>query len=255
MIASLMMYQRPELNDAHKAFWTAIRSQLKQVSIDSPPTLSQHTNEFDVWQHPELVLSQTCGMPYRCWLHDKVTLAGTPDYGIEGCDAGYYHSVIVVNKNDSRSAAEEFKTAVFAYNQIFSQSGFAAAYEYFKQFDFWFTQLYQTGSHRLSALSVANGTSDIAAIDAMTWKLLCRYESWTSELQIFAKTCATPGLPLITSQKHDGKLVYQSVASALMQISDTHREQLGIKALVAIEKEHYLAIPNPPIVNSMNIVR
>ena len=120
MIANMMMYQRPQLADAHARYWALIRAELAKRGIDSPEELSQDAEEFFVWENPELVLSQTCGMPYRTWLHDKVQLVGTPDYGLEGCKAGYYRSPIVVRADDGRDTLIAFKDATFTYNQTFS---------------------------------------------------------------------------------------------------------------------------------------
>lgn len=128
MIASFPMYQRPELNHAHHQFWTLIRKNLK---LDSPEYLSQDADEMAVWNDPKLVLSQTCGMPYRKFLHDHVTLIGTPDYGIEGCPPGYYKSVFIINKDERRTEPDDFKDALFAYNDINSQSGFHVADNFF----------------------------------------------------------------------------------------------------------------------------
>jgi len=72
------------------------------MGIDSPEKLSQDAEEFSVWRHPELVLSQTCGMPYRIWLHGHVELVGTPNFGIDNCPAGYYRSALVVRADDAR---------------------------------------------------------------------------------------------------------------------------------------------------------
>jgi hypothetical protein len=48
MIASLMMYRRPELDAAHDRYWALIRSNLAEAGIDSPDTLSQDADEFFV---------------------------------------------------------------------------------------------------------------------------------------------------------------------------------------------------------------
>ena len=66
MIASLQMYQRPELVDAHDKFWNIIRNKLALHGIESPKDLSQDADEMTVWEDPKLVLSQTCGMHATC---------------------------------------------------------------------------------------------------------------------------------------------------------------------------------------------
>ncbi len=113
MIASLIMYQRPQLVEAHSRFWQLIRNNLRDAGLDSPELLSQDAEEFMVWKHPDLVLSQTCGMPYRTWLHDSVELVGTPDYGLMGCPPGYYRSALVARRDDPREEIAEFRTSTF----------------------------------------------------------------------------------------------------------------------------------------------
>lgn len=254
MIASLMMYARPQLDAAHARFWQLIRENLVKAGIDAPEELSQTAEEFSVWKHPDLVLSQTCGMPYRTWLHDQVNLVGTPDYGLEDCPPGYYHSALVVHKDNYawRKTIEEYDKddeggdIIFAYNQTFSQSGYAAPYWHLKQRNIWFKDFWQSKGHLNSARSVAEKRTDIASLDAMSWRLMQEYEDFAQDLRVLEWTEPTPGLPLITSLKHDPEVVFDAVSTAITQLTREDRTALGIKSLVRIPKEDYLAIPNPP---------
>ena len=187
MIASLMMYARPELEAAHRRYWALIRDALAARGIDAPETLSNDIEEFAVWEAPDLILSQTCGMPYRLSLHGKVQLVGTPDFGVEGCPPGYYRSAIVVRADDARLDLAAFRDARFAYNQTISQSGYAAPYAVAQRHGFWFANREQSGGHIKSAKAVAEGHADIAAIDAVTWRLIERYDD-------FAETSAGSGM-------------------------------------------------------------
>ena len=69
MIASLQMYKRPELVEAHARFWSLINQNLMELGINAPRELNQDKEVMEVWTDPDLVLSQTCGMPYRKFLH------------------------------------------------------------------------------------------------------------------------------------------------------------------------------------------
>ena len=246
MIASLMMYARPELSSAHERYWDLIRANLTRAGISAPATLSQETDEFEVWQHPELVLSQTCGMPYRLWLHDKVALVGTPDFGLEGCSPGYYRSAIVVRRNDPRNHISEFRNGVFAYNQTFSQSGYASIWQHLNQHGFWFENQLHTEQHLLSAHAVSDGRADIASLDGVTWRLLQKYEGFAQNLRVLEWTAPTPGLPLITAVGQDVAGIFTAVSSAISQLSPTDRVLLGLKGIVKIAKDEYLKVPNPP---------
>ncbi len=246
MIASLMMYQRPELEGAHLRLWAAIRANLADEGIDAPEALSQDAPEFDVWLSPDLVLSQTCGMPYRLWLKDRVALVGTPDYGLEGCPPGYYRSPFVVRAEDPRSTLAEFRDAVFAYNQVFSQSGYAAPYAEAAKAGFWFENRVQSHGHLWSAEMVAQGKADIASLDAVSWRLMQRYEDFAAGLRVLTWTDPTPGLPLITATSKDATAVFRAVDAALRQLDEPDRDSLGIKGLVHIDPATYLSVPNPP---------
>ena len=245
MIASLMMYARPELAEAHGRYWQLIRAELAKRGIDNPKTLAQDTDEFEVWNHPELVLSQTCGMPYRLWLHDKVTLVGTPDFAIEGCPPGYYRSAIVVRTDDPRETLEAFAQARFAFNQNFSQSGYAAPYNHLKPRGLWFDDQLQTHGHLISAQWVAAGKADIAALDAVSWRLMQRYEAFARDLRVLEWTEPTPGLPYITAKGADRAATFDAVMAAIASLSNNDRDALGLTGLVEIPKQDYLAIPNP----------
>ena len=66
------------------------------------------------------------------------------DFGIDGCPPGYYTSPFVIRAGDTRSTIDEFRGARFAYNQIHSQSGFAAAYNHVEESGWWFDDLLHT---------------------------------------------------------------------------------------------------------------
>lgn len=158
MIASLMMYHRAETAAAHKAYWSMIRAGLARRQIPAPAALSNDAPEFDVWCAPELVLSQTCSLPYRARLAERVTLVGTPDFGLPNCPPGYYNSVVVVREDENRTDLSAFADARFAYNQSLSQSGFAAIYALAEAQGIWFPNRIESGAHGASARMVARVT-------------------------------------------------------------------------------------------------
>lgn len=246
MIASLMMYDRPELAAAHGRLWAAIRAALHDVGIDAPEVLSQQVEAFHVWRHPDLVLSQTCGMPYRLALHDQVALVGTPDYGLEGCAPGYYRSALVVRADDPHGDLAAYRTARLAYNQRHSQSGFAAPYWHMLPHGGLPDVRVETGSHLASAKAVAEGQADIAAIDAVSWRQILVYEPFADALRVLDWTTPTPGLPLITARHRDRGMIFDAVQHALAGLAAQDTAALGIKGLIHIPKAAYLNVPTPP---------
>lgn len=236
MIASLPMYDRPELREQTDALWSAMRDAIRARGKIAPETLDRETETANVWRDPALILSQTCGMPWRLDLHTKAQLIGTPDYDVTGCPPGYYCSVIVVRADDPRETRAEFAKSTCAFNARDSQSGFAAWEE--TEFATWL----QSGAHTESIKAVANGKADIAAIDAVTWKLAQRYDLEAAMLRVMETTKPTPGLPFITAKAQDSNALAEAVSEAIVSLDTVTREALSLTGFVRIPSADYLAV-------------
>ncbi|MEE9387572.1 MAG: PhnD/SsuA/transferrin family substrate-binding protein [Paracoccaceae bacterium] len=241
MIASLGMYDRAETAASNDALWSAVRAELGY----GPETLDRETDLMDIWKSPDLVLAQTCGMPYRTLLKDSVQLVGTPDYGLGGVPAGYYYSVFVVRAQDS-AALCDYQDRTIAHNDPGSQSGWAAPTNHASSQGFQFKKPFFSGSHLASATAVANGKADIASIDAVSWRLIESYEACASKLKIIEVTQATPGLPYITALGQNAGAIFTAVEHAIDGLPKAHRAILGITSLSKIAPSAYLAVQTPP---------
>jgi ABC-type phosphate/phosphonate transport system substrate-binding protein len=248
MIASLGMYDFGAASAANDRLWALIRHALRAEGIDAPKDLTRGEGAYwPAWEAPNLLLSQTCGYPYRARLHDHVTYVGTPDYGIEGCPPGFYRSVFVVRTDDPRQTLADFDGAPFAYNEGLSQSGWAAPQTHAARAGIRLRPKLKTGGHRLSAVAVAEGQADIAALDAVTHLLLQDNEpALCARLRMLAMTDPTPGLPLITAPGGPAEALYRAVAQAVAALAPEDRRTLHLKGLTRIPAEAYLAVPNPP---------
>lgn len=246
MIASLGMYDRPETAAANDRLWALIRDGLRTRKVAAPDRLTRGEAAYwPAWQSPDLVLAQTCGFPYRAALHDKVSLIATPDYGLPDCPPGHYASVFVARKDDRRTLPE-FRSARFAYNEALSQSGWAAPQNHAATMGFHFTPSLETGGHRLSAQAVAEGRADIAALDALTWAMLSRWEPFAAALREVARTAPTPALPFIAAKGANIAATRAALAEAVAALTPDDRATLLLKGIVDIPSERYLAIPTPP---------
>lgn len=246
MTASLPMYDTPVTRQANDRLWALIRDQLP----DAPPDLDRTTDPHVTWQDPDLVLSQTCGLPFRSELHDRVKLVGAPDYGLTGCPPGYYRSVIVVRKDDPRQLLAEFRGATLARNDVRSQSGWAAIEGHLAEnnFDFSFAEsILETGGHLSSARAVAAAGADLASLDAVTWALICRDDPVSEDLRVLAGTRPTPGLPFITGPGQDAARMLTCLRNAVAGLSAADRDCLMLRDVVFIPPEVYLAEPFPPL--------
>lgn len=242
MIASLPMYDRPETAAANDRFWKGVRAHLGY----GPDRLCRAGDVWDHWQSPGLILSQTCGYPYRARLHGTVTIVGTPVLDLPDCPPGHYYSVLVARAEDPRETPRDFAEARFAYNEALSQSGWAAPQTYAAAHGFTFSNPVQSGAHRESARAVAENRADIAALDALSWKMMQRHDPFAATLRVLARTEPTPALPYITALGCDPAPVFAALQSAISGLSQDDRATLGIIGLIRIDPETYLAQPNPP---------
>lgn len=247
MHASLPMYDFASVRASTDRFWQAIRAALGQ----GPETLCRDLGVWEAWAHPDLLLSQACGLPYRSRLHGKVTLIGTPDYGLPGCDPGEYNSVFVVRADDPRGALGDFEGARFAVNSQTSQSGWAGPILHARSKTVRFGQAIKTGAHVASAKAVATGHADIAGLDALSWHFIQKEEAFAADLKVIDATPPTPGLPFITRLGQDPAPMFERLQHAMDTLSEDDRAALSLKGMVRIEPKAYLAVPTPapPVFN------
>lgn len=247
MIASLAMYERAETAGAVGRLWALIREALRARAIPAPQDLAQGQAAFwPAWTAPDLTLSQTCGYPYRARLHGQVTLIGAPDHRLPGCAPGQYNSVFVVRADDPRRSLADFAAARFAYNEPLSQSGWAAPQTHAAALGFHFRPALCSGAHRLSALAVAEGRADIAALDAVSHLLCQRHDPFMSGLREIGRTAPTPALPFIAGPGLDPAPRLAALAEAVGALGADDAAALSLFGVVRIASADYLAIPTPP---------
>lgn len=247
MIASLGMYDFGAAMAANDRLWALIRDGLRGRGIDAPKALTRGEHAYwDAWQSPDLLLSQTCGYPFRARLHGRVTYVGTPDFGVEGCAPGQYRSVFIARADDPRDTLAAFDGARFAYNEPLSQSGWAAPQTHVATLGLRLPPAVQTGAHRLSAEAVAEGRADIAALDAVTFALMQETSPVVRQLKVVGMTDPTPGLPCITALGRDPQPIFDTVSEAISALAPGDRAALRLRGIVQIPEADYLAVPNPP---------
>lgn len=233
-VASLPMYDWPEVRPATDAWWAALRDALRAQGIPAPDALSR---DGDHWEDPGLVLGQTCGLPFRRHLRGRVTLLGAPDYGLDGLAPGYYCSVLVVGRDDPAPDGAALRSARYAYNARLSQSGFAALEAALGPRD---PRLgVETGAHRASIRAVAEGAARVAAIDAVSWRLALAHEPAAARLRVLGCTPATPGLPMITAFGRDPAPFRAAIAAAIAALAPGPRAALGLCGFVPFDEAAY----------------
>jgi len=203
-----------------------------------PDDLDLHT----LWRHPSLLLGQTCWGPMeeKEGLARHVQVVGQQDYSaVEGGKGEFYSSAIVARRRDEIQNESRNELAVLpsniskpyfrleylrgkrlAYNSADSMSGLLALQrdlECINESLDIFSELIETGGHRLSIVAVAEGRADVAAIDCLTWQLANKHEPAAAELSLVGWTAHRKGLPFIAS-RHIPASVMESVITALKEV-------------------------------------
>lgn len=235
-VAALGMYDLAGLEQETDALWAALRSALADHGIEAPAALTRDQAGDAVWRDPHLVLAQTCGLPLVTGRAGDATVLGAFDAGLEGCPPGYYNSVIVVHADDQATTGPgDLTDASFAFNEIGSQSGYAALKRFMGP------QLgagVETGSHLASLAAVARRQVTLAALDAMTWRLAQQVSASHAEVRVLGLTPPTPGLPLITAPGRDAAPYRAALADALNS-GQFAEGPLGIRGFVAFDRADY----------------
>ena len=167
--------RRPAANDR---LWASIRDGLRAEGMAAPDALTRGAADlWPQWTSPDLVFSQTCGFPYRVAAAWKGHADRHTGFRGRGLRAGLLPQRLRGTGRLIRAQSlAEFDGARFAYNEDLSQSGWAAPQTHAASIGIRLPPCLKTGGHRLSALAVLDGRADIAALDAVTWRMLRRWE-------------------------------------------------------------------------------
>lgn len=229
-VAALPMYDWPELRKETDQFWERLRDSLSCFGFPAPQSLDRNRPMESIWRDENLLLAQCCGLPYVTDLSDTVSLIGTPAYELD-CGAGSYYSVVVVHADCDVTSMKDVAGLRLAYNSANSQSGYAALAYHLRQngpSPNPFAESHCTGSHRASIISVAERQTDLAAIDAVTWKIARRHERATENLRVLAVTEPTPGLPFICANSRNRRVdrIHLAVVEAMASLDEDCRQAL-----------------------------
>ena len=241
-VAVLGMYDRPELRAETDALWVMLREAIRDRGIDAPETLERHRPMQAVWGSPDLVLGQTCGLPYVKRLADRVGLIGAPAHALAECPPGWYRSVLIVARDcpaESLGALGGARPAINAWN---SQSGYgalmhaAAGHAVGGRF---FGAPVLTGGHAASIAAVAAGGADLAAIDAVTWALALGRDPASAMVRVLGRTDPTPGLPYIAARGRDPAILAAATDAAIAALPEAVRARLMLTGFVRFSPADY----------------
>ncbi len=194
MIATLPMYDWPEVRAATDAWWHGLSKHLG-VTLQ----LERNADYTSAWRHPGLFFSQTCGYPFTHEFKGLLDYVSTPHYAAPGCDGATYCSLIFTRR---ALPPEAFRNTNAAVNSRDSMSGMLALKLVFAPLAAggkFFAGAIETGGHINSLLAVRDGKADVCAIDSVCVAMARRYRpDYLEGLIEVARSPAVPGLPYVT---------------------------------------------------------
>jgi ABC-type phosphate/phosphonate transport system substrate-binding protein len=241
MIADLAMYDWPAIRAATDAFWAEVARRLEECGIEAPAALARNPDFGASWRDPDLLLGQTCGMPFVSGHCGEARIVARPDYGLAGANGGFYRSAIIVRAEEAAGRGPEAVLALHgrcvAVNEWRSFSGHIALRAYLAGLrggagEPFFGEVVMSGRHIGSARMVARGKADIAALDSVAWVLLQAHEPETARrLAVLDMTAPAPALPFIAAPRFTA--IRAGLAEALAKAATSLPAVAGLPRAVA----------------------
>ena len=197
-----------------------IRDSEGRLIAPDPATLPPDELDFHMlWRHPALLVAQTCWGPMiDTGLEKEVVVLAQPSYqGIEGGEGPLYSSAIVMRADmvegepvaspadgGARLPLDLLRGRRLAFNDWHSMSGLLglkADLEAAGEDQSLFSEMVETGAHRLSVRAIAEGRADVATIDCRSWSYCKMYEPASARLKVVGWTARRMGLPFIASRQ------------------------------------------------------
>ncbi|ESY70874.1 MULTISPECIES: PhnD/SsuA/transferrin family substrate-binding protein [Mesorhizobium] len=217
-----------------------IRDAEGKLIAPDPATLPPDKLDFHkLWLHPALLFAQTCWGPMELGLSRHVQVVGQPSYdAYEGGQGELYSSALVMRTGEGpevRSPADGrallpldlIRGKRFTFNSLDSMSGIIAPTRDLEaageSLDI-FSSRNESGGHRGSIVTVAEGRADIAAIDCESWALAQRFEPAARKVVIVGWTARRKGLPFITARTTPEKTI-KAMREALVGLAEQPRIQ------------------------------
>jgi ABC-type phosphate/phosphonate transport system substrate-binding protein len=229
-IAALPMFDLVELTAHTDTLWRYWAQSLAGHGVVSPSILTRPVGALiNHWRDPRVLITQTCGYPYRVGLADSVGLIGTFAYDIcEEGKPGVYRSVLVANDKNRERELSTFAWARTAINSRDSLSGCVSLGVALHRAKVGTLKtVIESGGHVNSLSMLRAQQVDLAAIDWLTWSLLSdvRPEALVG-LSIIARGPEIPCPPLITADPSNVPVLRAALVDALTAIEKNSPETL-----------------------------
>lgn len=202
--ACFPMYNTPGVQQHLRHFWAEVEKRLVSLHMANLPATLTFEDVLQTGVPENLLLIQYCGYPYVTEWQAKGVLHPLAcfDYDAIGATPYRHCSVVVVNRANEAKHIDAFRGMTVALNGHNSNSGMNLLRHLIAPLaggESFFAKVHETGAHVTSVEAVANGTADIAAIDAVTFAYLADERPELAEkVKVLATTASSPTLPLFT---------------------------------------------------------
>jgi ABC-type phosphate/phosphonate transport system substrate-binding protein len=250
-VASMPMYDLPEVRGALDGLWNGLARHLRREGVAGVPDRIVHDRPFRaLWTDPDLRFSQCCGYDLVNGYANTLQPIATPHFDAPECEGCEYASVIVVREDCAAADVSEMRGAVCAVNEHDSHSGMNALRALVapaSRDGRFFSRVETSGAHAASVEMVRNGGADIAAIDCVTYALLQRHRpAALSGVRKLCRTERAPALPYVTRRTVDADTVARMRTALFRTFADAKltaaREALLLKDVEVIPVSAYRRI-------------
>jgi len=247
-IASLPLYDFPELASATDRLWRAIAKRLKDSKLGGVPcSLTRSEDYAAAWSDPALLFGQACGYPLMKYFRGGAQIVATPIYLSPGCEGSRHCSFFVTRANSGYQTLDDLRGSVCAINGFDSNTGMnllRAAIAPLAEGGAFFGSVVLTGSHRASFKAVGEGRADLAAIDCVSFAHFQRYEpALASRIVQLGRSVLMPAPPFITARETDSATVAILRETLTNLIADPGlcmvREALALGGFEVLSDAHY----------------
>lgn len=232
-VASLPMYNLPEMADANAAFWSAVVEELRAEGVtDMPRRLRFDHPPVPERIQPGTAFTQTCGYPLQTIYGGQYQLLGVPTYDAPGCGEETHRAFVLVRAGSPVQRLEDLRGGTFALNSRHSNSGMNLPRVLFARIAGgrpFFGRVVETGSHPASMQLVASGGADAASVDCLTYTFFRDHRpEAVAGLRRLADTPDSPAIPFVTAADTPPDRV-GALQRVLFRLADIprHREALA----------------------------
>ena len=233
--AALPWYDFASTRAVLDCVWQEARTLLAAQGFSrTPPALDREATSTALWAHPELTLSQCCGLDLFHPPTRNVVPFAAPVMSLDVTPGMYFSHIVASAASDMRSPP------IIAINDHRSHSGNTAVRAWLDGNGHQDYQVVVSGSHAGSIEAVQSGRADLAAIDALSWRYLD-----SKGLEIIGASTPVPAPPFITGT--ECAIPTEVLITALDIAFRTHGHPLGITGVLPISKSEYAVIADQAI--------